>query len=302
LYSTVSSTVLTCHCTGAAAGPQSPLGPPPAMTLVSLPIVGGVLAWEALYTLSRLALRRAAKFDGVLLNGADAEKLVKQGPSYAIAFVHACLVGVAGLVHVCTLLDAPAEAKIAIPDDSSPWHVAATATEYTNVAFLSWLLYDLGHIIMSYPELGGADTVAHHLGFIAASLICGKYAILAFPFAWLTTGELSSIALNIRWFLINTGRGDSGALRQAQLLFALLFLVTRVVVYGLGLAHLAIHRDVLLSAGRPGSVLAGVPPPLLWAVLVLLVGGYGLNLVWMRKIIRMATKPRKKEGKKGKKE
>ena len=120
--------------------------------------------------------------------------------------------------------------------------------------------------------------------------------MLIFPFSWLTLGELSSVALNIRWFLINSGRGESVALQRTQLAFAGLFVVTRVIIYGVGLAHLFVHREALLSRDEATGVLAHVPAPLLWLVLVLLVGGYGLNLLWMTKIVRMASRGRTKEG------
>jgi len=188
--------------------------------------------------------------------------------------------------HVKAQADTATQLAIAA-DISSPWYPAAAAAERTNVFFLSWLLYDLAHVVTCYPRLGGMDTIAHHLGFIGASLVCGSYRILPFPFAWLTTGELSSIALNIRWFLINSGRGDTAALQLAQVAFALLFFVTRVVLYGAGLAHLAWHRH-LLFARVEGAPLAAVPLPLLVVVLLLLCGGYALNMLWMSKIVKMA--------------
>ena len=222
-----------------------------------------VVAWEFLFRSAKWLILRTC-------NHPPESKLVLDGPSYVTAWVHACLVGGLGLWHTLTLVHAPVDGQLAIPVDSvHPWHHAAAATERTNVFFLSWLLYDLGHVLLRYPHLGGVDTVAHHLGFIGASAICGTYRMLPFPFAWLTTGELSSIALNIRWFLINSGRGDSGALQVAQLAFALLFAATRVIIYGLGLAHLAAHRRELFSSS---GVLSGVPQPLVTLVLTLLTG------------------------------
>ena len=247
-----------------------------------------MVAWELLFRCAQLVLRRSSHPSN--------SKLVVDGPSYVAAFIHACLVGGLGLWHAVTLLHAPVDGQLTIPvDNTHAWNREAAATERTNVFFLSWLLYDLVHVLLRYPHLGGLDTVAHHLGFIGASIICSTYRILPFPFAWLTTGELSSIALNIRWFLINSGHGDSSALHVAQLAFALLFAVTRVLIYGLGLVHLAMHQHELLSTS---GALSAVPTPLVLLVLGLLVGGYCLNLMWMGKIVRMATRrrePRRKD-------
>ena len=268
----------------------------------------GVIVWELLFRRARWALQGAVERDGFLKADANKEKLVRDGPSYIVAFVHACIVGGLGLTHLFALVNAPAEVQLAIPwNRDHPWHVPAAMTERTNSIFLSWLLYDLGHVTLSYPHLGGIDTIAHHVGFIFASAVCGAFRILPFPFAWLTVGELSSIALNVRWGLINTGRGDTSALRYAQTTFAVLFIATRIVLYGLGLYYLLEQQWKLLLARQKTPMESPIETPLLLApvahvpiwllgtVCGLLVGGYGLNLVWLGKILHMATKPHEKK-------
>mmetsp|Transcript_41766 Transcript_41766/g.83801 ORF Transcript_41766/g.83801 Transcript_41766/m.83801 type:complete len:101 (-) Transcript_41766:512-814(-) len=98
-------------------------------------------------------------------------------------------------------------------------------------------------------------------------------------------GEISSIPLNVRWFLLTTGRRNSAALRAANSSFALTFFCCRVLAYGAGLLHLLTLRVELATLGGER-----VPMPLLVVVLALLVAGYGLNLMWFRKIVRMAFK------------
>lgn len=234
-----------------------------------------VVAWEALYRLSSYMLRSRC--------ATEHDKLRRQGASYVVALVHAAIMASRGSYHVLRMLSAPTAVKLAIPSAASAWYAVACETETTNVLFLSWLLYDVLHVATAFPALGGVDTVAHHLGFISASLICSTHRILPFPFSWLLCGELSSIPLNVRWFLINSGRGDTAALRMANVAFASTFFASRVVVYGAGLAHLWAVRAELF-----GALDGLVERPLLLLVLGLLVAGYGLNLVWMRKIVSMA--------------
>jgi len=95
-------------------------------------------------------------------------------------------------------------------------------------------------------------------------------------------GELSSVLLNSRWLVINSGRGDNKTLMNAiNYTFALTFFATRVAGYGAGLAHLWVVRESVLGLE------SAVARPLLLGVLGLIVGGYGLNLLWMQKIVKV---------------
>jgi len=244
----------------------------------------GCVGWEVLHRVLTLLIGRAVGA-GVVLPAGSSEKLRAQGASYAVSLVHASILSARGVWHVLSLLAAPTMAQLSIPDAADgPFHAAAAATEATNIIFLSYLAYDLLHLLAAFPKLGGADTVAHHAGFIGASLVCGSHRILPFAFSWLVCGEISTIPLNARWFLLTSGRGESVALRATNLAFAGSFFLARILVYGLGLWHLWVSREALLGLERL------VARPLLLLVIVLLVGGYGLNLVWMRKIFAMATK------------
>ena len=67
--------------------------------------------------------------------------------------------------------------------------------------------------------------------------------------------------------------------------FALSFFLGRVVVYGLGLIHLG-------ASWHPHVEGACLRVPGLRVVCALFVAGYGLNLVWFRRIVRVASRPR----------
>lgn len=109
------------------------------------------LCWELLYRISQLACRALAP----VLVRSDYSKGGKafrnHGSTYVCAFVHAVLTGGRGVWHVWQLLGAPLDAKLAVPDASSPHYAAAASTELTNLFFLSWLMYDTVHVLSSYP-------------------------------------------------------------------------------------------------------------------------------------------------------
>eukprot|EP00536_Pseudo-nitzschia_multiseries_P004599 jgi/Psemu1/302682/fgenesh1_kg.77_\ len=109
----------------------------------------------------------------------------------------------------------------------------------------------------------------HHCIFIAVThfVLWGTY--FRRPFAWLSLTEVSTPFLHLRWFLAATGRKEKSKLYvYISVGFALSFLSTRAVGYGLGLVDLWLSR-------ASWSPIAG-----LWGVVFGLHLAYGLNLFW----------------------
>ena len=214
------------------------------------------------------------------------------GPASLTSMTHAAIVGCRGVLHCWTLHDAPLEVQLSITEAGEAggaWQGALQSVELTNHLFLSYLVFDLLHNLAVHPRLGGVDMLVHHVLFIACSAICGGLRVLGFAFAWLITGELSTVWLGVRWLLIKSGRGATRAMAAANAAFALTFLATRGVVYGLGLAHLlrTFHAGV-----APPMAFATLPPgseALVLAVVALLVGGFALNGVWALQIVKIAA-------------
>ena len=253
------------------------------LALTGQNVLYAMAAWEGLHQSCGLLLRALVRVPGFVREGTD-EKLTSQGASYAVALIHSVVVTYCGATHLVALSEAPIEAKIIIAaDPSDPWHAPASAVSGTGVIFLSYLLYDILHMALQYPALGGLDMICHHLGFIAATCISGPCGSLPFAFSWLILGEGSSIFLNFRWFLIHTGRGASTLLHAVNAAFAISFFVTRIVVYACGGLDLWVHRQTILST--PGVCCT---KPLLYCVLGMMCLAYGLNLMWMARIARMA--------------
>jgi hypothetical protein len=142
---------------------------------------------------------------------------------------------------------------------------------------VAYLAFD---VIFSVLSLNApVDMLIHHFLFLITSQICKKYHFLQFPFAWLLLGEWSTVPLNFRAFCLNL-KHDGAFLKVSEILFALFFLVSRVIVYGLGLLHMYQNRDVIFP----------LPHGSCQFVLGLLVGGYGLNLFWFSKILGKVLK------------
>ncbi|KAL7532311.1 hypothetical protein ACHAXR_004554 [Thalassiosira sp. AJA248-18] len=212
--------------------------------------------------------------------------LLQRGPSYIVSFVHSIYATGRGIMHLYNLYNAPGIEKLLIAgkeiQDGYRW--AHLQVGETNTVFLSYLSYDLIHILLQYPKLGGVDTIIHHLLFASCSVINGTFGIMIFAFGWLVVGEGSTIFLNIRWFLLKSGRGESDIIGTINRLFAATFFLTRIGIYSVGVVHLFYYNlPELLSLPEK----SGVPVPLLGMTCGCMLLGWALNILWGYKILGM---------------
>jgi hypothetical protein len=105
---------------------------------------------------------------------------------------------------------------------------------------------------------------------------------MAYPFGWLVVGEISTIFLNGRWFLLKMKRDTT----LVNGLFAISFFVTRNVVYTLGMIHLFWLSWEEVQLLREVS---GVPRGWLALTVGCMFLGWGLNVVWAVKIWNMVV-------------
>ena len=239
------------------------------------PIFLFVIAWEVCYRISKTFCQQS-----------DHPKIREQGASYGAAFVNALVCSIAGVYITGELLAYDDVRVRALVLDEPPYE-AVTATVFLAVqSFVGWLLMDLFHILTHLPTLGGWDTVLHHAGFVALA-VCGYgFRVCPFVVGWLLLGEVSSLFLEVRFFLINSGRGETRAMRLTNYAFASTFFLSRVVVLWLGLGDLLLNlRPLLLGAPyyAPGY---GVN-----TICGFVAGGALLNAFWMVSIVKMATRP-----------
>lgn len=232
------------------------------------------VAWEMVYRLtSSLAARHYPQYP----------KVVSQGGSYATAFGNACVSSIAGWYIFAKLLTADEAGRALVQMDLEVTLVLFTAVQ----SFLGWLLMDVVHILTHFPDLGGADHLLHHTGFILLTSVGYAYRVFPFAVGWLLLGETSSLFLETRWFLINSGRGDTRALARTNCAFVVTFFLCRVVILWAGLYD-------MLTVLRPFTLAPPNRAPA-WVVNTIcffVVGSALLNVFWLTKIISMARRGR----------
>ena len=261
-------------------------------------LVSDIFTWELMYQLAQFAIKvLVTNYQNVIVaaNGGNKKKigddakttLIDRGPSYVVSLVHSMYVTTRGLMHLYYLWDASNIQKMHI-GSADDYHWVHLEVAKTNIMFLAYLLYDLVHIIMQYPKLGGFDTIMHHTLFALCSMINGTYGIMAFQFGWLITGEASTVFLNWRWFLLKSNRDSGTLIDNVNNMFAASFFLCRVVMYTAGIIHLYIFSlPELKSLVQPEF--SGVPVSLLGITCGCMLLGWVLNLFWSTKILSKVT-------------
>lgn len=213
-------------------------------------------------------------------------RLIERGPAYLVSTLHALIVTTRGLQHMPLLFRASKLLKTHIPSDlmyTPRLHERKIIrelhrVELSNLLLTSYLLSDLHHVLINYPNIGGVDTVLHHVAFLYCSFIGGAYKVNPFMFCWLILGEASTPFLNLRWFLINSGYGHTFLLRVVDMTFALLFFATRFLLYGLGVLY-----QLAILSHYPVQV----PEWAKYSTFAFVVAGFFINLFWLKKIVRI---------------
>jgi hypothetical protein len=138
--------------------------------------------------------------------------------------------------------------------------------------FVGYLHWDLIWLVWHRREQHDVSAVFHHVLFISVThyVLSGTY--FKKPFAWLSFTELSTPFLNLRWFFAASSMKEGRGYFWSSLLFAITFLLTRVLGYGLGIF------DMMRSYGE-WKVNRG-----LHLVALGLGMGYALNLFWSVKV------------------
>lgn len=258
------------------------------LSALSLALVA--LCWQLVYI-------QCKKLLGYLLSREEARQFIpdakvrdilsEQGPAYLVSTIHALYVTKRGLEHLHGLLHAPVARKLLHPYENeplapleAPFVAESERVLWTNLVLAGYLTTDLLHVVKQYPRLGKMDTICHHVAFLTCAIIAGVYCLNPFMFGWLILGEASTPFLNARWLLIKMGRGSSWYFGAVETMFGVLFIVTRLFVYVIGLIHqLYIIRYVPSTVPR-------------WAVIFCsgcIVAGFILNMTWLNKIYKLAS-------------
>jgi len=267
-------------------------------------IAFGVASWEAMFQIARLALRRLPERD-------EKERTYKRSAaSYYVSFVHAFFLTWAGWTIVRELewsASAGRAKRLSLyaNDDAS----FVGFVEIVTIAFFSYVVYDLLHVIEQYPDLGGIDILAHHFGFFAASLLAYAYGAYPLMLGWLCTCETSTPVLNVRFFIKSwremeytlpyidaiasvCGMKTRGVVAGNWMeywvssAFLCVFVAVRVVGYGYALIRLTLDLNSHEDNFMPYAVRA--------TLYTLTCAGFLLNLVWSWKIFGMVKHFRRK--------
>ena len=157
--------------------------------------------------------------------------------------------------------------------------------------FVGYLQFDLCWVMWHQSSVPDTASAIHHSLFIAIThyVLWGWY--FKQPYAWLSFAELSTPFLNFRWFLAVLGRKEGTLYFTVSLCFALSFLLTRVLGYGLGLYDLWNHYTSWKDA-KVG----------LYMVVVGCHLGFVLNLYWSQSVVGALVRAAKGGGGKAKAE
>jgi hypothetical protein len=244
--------------------------------------VSAFLLWEGMYWASVAALNTPRA------RAALTPVVCRDAPAYVVSTVHAVFAAARGARHLLRLWAAPSVVKLCVPPPRlvtpamDVFLAEAASVVVTNVSLAGYLTSDLVHVLWRWPDLGKMDTVMHHVAFLSCALVAGRGLLFPFMFGWLIVGEASTPILNLRWYLIRQGHGDSRMLSHVSKLFAAVFFVTRFCVYGAGLVHL------VRTYGDLPKEVSGVSSA---AVTLFTFLGFALNLVWLQRIARIAAAP-----------
>ena len=252
-------------------------------------VAKSVAAFEVLFQVSRPVIRKLTPLictKEALNDGKSAKKLIALGPSYVVSLCMSIFISTRGIAAIFKFLPYPQTVRMSYAAASASGDSALLAlwdgVLTTNEIFISYLVNDVVHLAVTWPHLGGLDTVAHHVLFLYCSFVCGHYRLYGFPCAWLLVGELSTILLNLRWFIIKAGHGATRAMSVTNNLFAVSFFCCRIVLYAVWLPDLIIH----FRLGAAG----GAPIGFLWSIRVLIAAAFALDCFWMFGIVKMGLK------------
>jgi hypothetical protein len=193
----------------------------------------------------------------------------------ALSMIHALVVTTFGLLYLPQFWNAEVSVAYECSRNSHPIKKAT-------ILFVTYLFTDI--MIGCWKKTMKVDFFTHHIIFGLVAIIQIYYKRSCLPFTWLISGELSTIFLNIRWYLISTGR--SYGLSIVNILFAFSFFATRCVLYGWGLLRFW-NEDPNLWSSEWSLWLAVTP--LCFSL------GYLLNLWWFSRMIQVIRKGSKKE-------
>jgi hypothetical protein len=261
----------------------------------------GVALWEGQFQISKFYLRDLPE------NDEKARTYKRAAASYMVSFVHAFFLSWAGWRIVYHLHAGTVRERLALYGNEDASFIGFV--EIVTIAFFSYVVYDLLHVIEQYPDLGGVDILVHHLGFFTASLLAYAYGAYPYMLGWLCTCECSTPFLNVRFFVKSwremdhtlpyidsiaktLGMKTRGVIAgnwmeyYVSVVFLWVFVAVRIVGYGFAL--------IVLVGDLQSTEDNYIPYGIRATLFVLTCAGFVLNCVWAYKIQGMCRHFRRK--------
>jgi hypothetical protein len=217
--------------------------------------------------------------------------------SHTVSMSHALVVTGFSLASLFLFWDAPAPIKLGtrMPPAGAHWVEGYPLVSAVGELFTSFLLYDLVAVACAWDVLGSAETIAHHAGFLLASLVLRGFSFAPWSATVCLCMEASTPFLNVCQLKEALGLSKSSALVVGSFsCFALNFFVFRIVLLAGALAQLILHWDdgpwaepplLTRAEQRVAGSVPAVPPWAPYVLLALLCSALGLMLVWFRRIV-----------------
>lgn len=274
------------------------------MIALGLKILVGTIFWEAQFQIVRWIC------SGLPSKTEKERSFKKCVPSYVVSYVHAFFLTWAGWRIVFHLEPAELADQAWLYSNEDTRFVGFV--EMTTMVFFTYVLYDMFHLILEFPDLGGYDMAAHHVGFLVAAF--GAYVYGAYPLmiGWLCTCETSTPLLSTRWFIRQMkdmeytqplldalakrlGMKSRGlvAANRIEYYVAIAFLLVFILVRNLGYGWSLIGLSRVLFSGQ--RLDANIPLYVRYMLCGLALCGFALNLMWVNKIIGMAMSEKKRK-------
>lgn len=170
-------------------------------------------------------------------------------------------------------------------DDRPPIHRGSSVESIVmnvGMVFMAYLVCDGFFVILyrkDFPNV--AEMLAHHAVFLLACIFNSQQGRFFYMFGYLYFGELSSIFLGIRSLLKRLKVQEGSTWQAVNVLFALTFFLSRVVIMSFLL------WDIFSSLPSIRSE-CSIPQQVMF--LLLIPAGWLLNMVWMTRIVQIAIK------------
>lgn len=186
-----------------------------------------------------------------------------------------------------TVLLRPEEALHMQPELSAAQCEVFLGAGVCGVLFTTYALFQTLGLFVGWEA--GLDMWAHHLTFLALSLVCCYYYAVPEMSLYAMQQELSTPALLVMLTLRRV-RGYGSAVALAQRAFAATFFLCRPVMFSLGMYRglqlWLTQPDVYTDQSRPGQI----PLAAYVIVHVLYSAGLGLQFYWLVGIVQKARR------------